>query len=207
MKERWSKHRVKILSEISSVCKNNWTKCVAYKCSRGKGIAIQTFICRFADKNSIRRDLSGHTCSKGTHLSVQWTVGKHLFSLYLSRAKELKILIKKHYEEFYTPLSTYTMYAVFFWANTCIQLSSKFTMFLLGVPHCILGADQCIVHIDIQTLTCGEKNSYQNSLLKINNIFTSRENNETEYLEFSTSKIFFIHAFHRILKQSFMDLG
>lgn len=66
------------------------------------------------DKNSIRRDLSGHTCSKGTHLSVWWTVGKHLFSLYLSRAKELKTLIMKHYEEFYTRLSTYTMYAVFF---------------------------------------------------------------------------------------------
>lgn len=210
MKEKWSKHRVKILSEISFVHRSNWTKCVAYKCSQGKGIAMGHRLLSAGvqiDKNSIRRALSGHTCSKRTHLSVWWTMGKRLFSLHLSRAKELNILIMKHYEEFCTPLSTQTMYAVFFWANTCIRLSSRFTIFLLGVPHCILGADQCIVHIDIQTLTCGEKNSYQNSLLKINNIFTSKENNETEYLEFSTSKIFFIHAFRRILKQSFMDLG
>ena len=65
------------------------------------------------------------------------------------------------------------MYAVFFWGNTCIHVSIKFTVFLLGVPYCILGADQWIVHIDIQTLTRGEKNSHQNSLLKINNIFAS----------------------------------
>lgn len=49
-----------------------------------------------------------------------------------------------------------------------MQMSVKFTVFLLGIPHCIFGADQCVVHIDIQTLKCGEKNSYQNSLLKIN---------------------------------------
>lgn len=54
-----------------------------------------------------------------------------------------------------------------------MQMYFKFTVFLFRVPYCILGANQCIVHIDIQTLKCVKKNSYHDSLLKINNIFIS----------------------------------